>query len=73
MFTHQVEVDITKDRYKVYNKALLRLNRSGSNNTMQMNEKNGNTEWMIPLRNTISALLSDNYLVVVDDPFFQKL
>ena len=40
----QVEVDIVKDRYKVYEKAPLRLNRPSSINTMQTNEKNGNTE-----------------------------
>ena len=70
IFTHWVEVDIIKDRCKVYHEAPLRLNILSSNSTIQMNEKNGNTEWIIPLRNTLSALLLGNYLVVVDIYFF---
>ena len=34
IFTHQAEVNITKDRYKACDKDSLRLNRIGSNNTI---------------------------------------
>jgi len=54
----------------VHNKDHLRLNRLGSNNTMQVNNKNSNIEWRIPLRNTILALILDNCIVVVDSSFF---
>ena len=70
VFTCQVEVDIMKDRCKVYDEAPLRPNRLSSICNIQINNKNGSIEWKIPLRNILSVLLSGNCLAVVDSSFF---